>query len=70
LLNFRAWLDKKDIKPATRSHAMFAVRYLIDTLKSMPKWKRGMVPNLKVQHTTRGLKRIANAIRARGCLHL
>lgn len=36
---------------------MFAVRYLIDTLKSIPKWKRSMVPNLKVQHTTRGLKK-------------
>ena len=57
LAEFRVWLDKKDIKPATRSHAMFAVRYLIDTLKSIPKWKRGMVPNLKVQHTTRGLKK-------------
>jgi hypothetical protein len=27
LAEFRAWLDKKDIKPATSSHAMFAVRY-------------------------------------------
>lgn len=41
---------------------MFAVRYLIDTLKSIPKWKRSMVPNLKVQHTTRELEEIANAI--------
>mgnify|MGYP000222770391 FL=1 len=50
LAEFRAWLDKKDIKPATSSHAMFAVRYLIDTLKSMPKWKHGMVQKIGRAH--------------------
>ena len=57
LAEYRAWLDKKDVKPATRSHAIAAVRYLFQSLKNQPKWKHSLATNLNVRHTTRGLKK-------------